>query len=55
MKFLKDTELWLLKYGIFRPKEIVEVDKEKGKEMIETGYFKEVKEVKNKKKKGVDD
>ena len=46
LKFNRNTELWVVGYGVYQPKKIVEVSKELGKMMIRTGYFDEIKEEK---------
>jgi len=51
LKFNRDTELWVVGFGVHQPKKIVEVSEEMGKMMIETGYFDEIKEEKIKIKK----
>ena len=55
LKYNKDTELWIQGFGIHNPQDKpFEVDEERGKEMLETGYFNEIKKRKKSKKKGVD-
>ena len=44
LQFNQDIELWVVGFGVHQPKKIVEVNKEMGKMMIETGYFDEIKE-----------
>ena len=46
LKFNRNTELWVVGYGIYQPKKIVEVSEELGKMMLGTGYFDEIKEEK---------
>jgi hypothetical protein len=51
LKFTKDSKLWIPNIGIYEPKQIIEVDDETTiKKMLESGYFKEVKEAKPKEK-----
>lgn len=58
LKYNRNIKLWIVGFGIHDPGEIVEVDEEHGKKMLETGYFDKIKEgrIKRKKfkKKGVD-
>ena len=54
LKYNRDMRLWVVGFGTHDPKSIIEVDEERGKKMIETGYFDEIKKRKNKKK-GVDE
>lgn len=51
IRFNRKKELWIPKYGIFQPQQIIEVNTEKAKQMIDSGYFEEVK-VKQKKYNG---
>jgi len=44
LKFNRNTELWVVNYGVFQPKKEIEVSEELGKMMLGTGYFDEVKE-----------
>ena len=46
LQFNRDTELWVVGYGVHQPKKIIEVSNELGKTMLETGYFDEIKEEK---------
>ena len=55
LKYNKDTELWIQGFGIHNPQDKpFEVDEERGKKMLETGYFDEIKKRKKSKKKGSD-
>jgi len=54
LRFVKKAKLWLPNIGVFEPEETVEVTEEKGKQMLDTGYFKEIKkEIKEKKPKEI--
>jgi len=56
IKFNRNSKLWIPNFGVYEPKEIVEVkDKSVAKKMLATGYFKEVKEKKLKTIKEGDD
>jgi len=56
LKFNRNNKLWIPNFGVYEPKEIVEVkDKSVAKKMLATGYFKEVKEKKLKTIKEGDD
>ncbi len=48
-------ELWIQGFGIHNPQDKpFEVNEERGKKMLETGYFNEIKKRKKSKKKGDD-
>jgi len=54
LKFTRNSKLWIPNLGIYNPEEIVEVtDKAVAKKMLATGYFKEIKEIKEKKLKTI--
>jgi hypothetical protein len=55
VRFVKKSKLWLPNIGVFEPEEIIEVTKKKGKQMLDTGYFKEIKEKKSKEVKAIED
>lgn len=55
LRFVKKAKLWLPNIGVFEPEEIVEVTEKKGKQMLNTGYFKEIKEKKPKEVKAIED
>ena len=51
LKFLKNRILWIPNIGVYNPSDIVEVkDEDLAKKMIDSGYFKEMKEKKPKEK-----
>jgi len=51
LKYTKDSKLWIPNIGIYEPGQIIELDDEKKvKKMLDSGYFKEVKEKKLKEK-----
>jgi len=44
LQFNNNSELWFPDFGIYKPKQVVEVNDELiAKKMLSTGYFKEVK------------
>ena len=55
LRFVKKSKLWLPNVGVFEPEETVEVTEKKGKQMLNTGYFKEIKEKKPKEVKAIED
>lgn len=63
LRFNQNSELFFPDFGLFKPKQVKDVEDEAvAKDMLATGYFDEVKEMKRKvkvkkskkKKKGVD-
>ena len=51
LKFNRTSKLWLVGFGIYEPNQIIDIkDKSKANEMLKTGYFKEIKKRKSKKK-----
>lgn len=52
LKFNQNSELFFPDFGLFKPKQVVNVEDEVvAKDMLATGYFDELKEVKKKVKK----
>lgn len=51
LQFNREIKLWVVGFGVHEPKSIIEVDEERGKKMLETGYFDEIIEKKPRKRK----
>ena len=51
LKYNRNIKLWIPGFGIHDPGEIIEVDEEHGKKMLETGYFDKIKKRRIKRKK----
>lgn len=51
LKFLKENKLWIPNIGIFEPGQVIEINDDiKAKRMLDSKYFKEMKEKKPKEK-----